>query len=87
MKSFEKLILIASLALSVYAAYTLVAGLYSGSLCYQSRCAHRGTPGESFVGYAATYCITAAFGLASAWRSYKNVRTFWTSRRAANDKP
>jgi hypothetical protein len=55
MRSFEKLILVASLVLSVFAAYTLVAGLYSGTLCYQSRCAYRGSPGESFVGYATMY--------------------------------
>lgn len=87
MKSFEKLLLVASLALAAYAAYTLIAGLFSGTLCYQSRCAHRGHPGESFLGYASMYGLAVAFGLVSAWRSNKSIRTVWANRSAPNGKP
>jgi hypothetical protein len=87
MKSFEKLVLAVSLVLAAYAAYTLVAGLLSGTLCYQSRCAHRGHPGESFLGYALMYGLAVAFGLVSAWRSGKNFRSIWTNRASPNGKP
>ena len=87
MKSFEKLVLVASLVLAAYAAYTLVAGLFSGTLCYQSRCAHRGYSGEGFLGYASVYGLAVAFGLVSAWRSRKNVRSFWANTAAPNGKP
>ena len=86
MKSFEKLVLVASLLLAAYAAYTLVAGLFSGALCYQSRCAHRAHPRESFLGYAFMYGLAVAFGLVSAWRSGKNIRTVWANRAAPNGK-
>jgi hypothetical protein len=85
MKSFDKLVLVASLLLAAYAAYTLAAGLFSGTLCYQFRCAHRGHPGESFLGYAFMYGLAVAFGLVSAWRSRKNFRTVW-ARAAPNGR-
>ena len=75
MKSFEKLQLAASVALAAYAAYTLVAGLLSGALCYQSNFVHRAKLGENFVGYAFMCGLVAAFGLVSAWRSHKNIQT------------
>jgi len=87
MKSFEKLVLVASLVLAAYAAYSLVAGLFSGTLCYQSRCAHRGYPGEGFLGYAFLYGMAVAFGLVSAWRSRKNIQTVWANRAAPSGKP
>jgi hypothetical protein len=86
MKSFEKLVLAASLMLATYAAYTLVAGLFSGTLCYQSRCAHRDYPGESFLGYALMYGLAVALGLVPAWRSGKNIRTVWANKPAPNGK-
>jgi hypothetical protein len=82
MKSFDKLLLAASLALAAYAAYTLVAGLLSGALCYQSNCVHRGKLGENFVGYAFMYGLVVAFGLVSAWRSHKNIRTARVNQNA-----
>ncbi len=75
MKSLEKLLLVASLALAAYAAFTLVAGLFFGTLCYQSNCVQRGESGEGFLAYASVYGLVVAFGVVSAWRSYKNLRT------------
>ena len=72
-RSFEKLILVVSLVLAVYAAYTGVTGLFSGTLCYQSPCAHRGNPSENRFGHVSMYGLGVAFGLVSAWRSYKNI--------------
>ncbi len=73
MKSFEKVILIGSLALACYSAYVLVAGISRGILCYQSRCTRYGVPGENFMGYVTMYALFAVFGLVSAWRSKKNI--------------
>jgi hypothetical protein len=87
MRAFEKFILFASLALAIYAAYTLVAGVVSGTLCYQSRCAHLGNPAESFDGFATMYGLVAVFGLVSAWRSNRNIRTLRARREVANGKP
>ncbi len=87
MRAFEKFILFASLALAVFAAYTLVAGLVSGTLCYQSRCTHRGNPAESFDGFATMYGLVTVFGLVSAWRSNRNIRTLRAKREVANGKP
>ena len=75
MKTLEKVILGGSLTLSAYAIYTLVIGLFEGVLCYQSRCAHHGNPGENFGGFVFVYVLVAVFGLVSAWRSNKNLKT------------
>jgi|GEM_PF-2942389 len=75
MATLEKIILVGSLALAAYAAYTLVAGLSNGVLCYQSWCAHQGNPKEKFGGLAFLYALITMFALASAWRSYGNLKT------------
>ena len=87
MRAFEKFMLFASLALAGYAAYTLVAGLVSGTLCYQSRCVHRGNPAESFGGFATVYGLVAVFGFVSAWRSNRNIRNLRARREVVNGKP
>jgi hypothetical protein len=85
MKTLEKVILGGSLALAAYAAYTLVIGLYEGVVCYQSRCAHRGSPGENFGGFILFYALIAVFGLVSAWRSNKNLKAIWATRKPPNE--
>jgi len=85
MKALEKIILAGSLALSAYAIYTLFIGLNEGVLCYQSTCAHRGYPGENFSGFILLYALITIFGLVSAWRSKKNLKTFSITQKARNE--
>jgi hypothetical protein len=86
MATFEKILLVVSLALAAYTAYTLVAGLYNGVLCYQSWCAHQGNPKENFGGLVFMYALIAAFGLVSAWRSHRNLKTISAGRKLPNTK-
>jgi hypothetical protein len=74
MKNLERLLFIAGLVLAAYAAFTLVTGITSGVLCYQRTCAHRGNLNENFTGLAFLYAVLFIFGLASAWRSGKNLK-------------
>jgi hypothetical protein len=60
--------------LAAYAAFKLFSALSTGMLCFQSRCAQRGNPDETFVGYAVLYGMLDAYGLVSAWRSMKGIR-------------
>lgn len=86
MKFFEKLLLVAALALATYASYTLIIGFLSDTLCYQSHCAHRDTEEKRFFGYAFLYCLFIVFGFASAWRSSKNIRTVWVGKKPSDTK-
>jgi hypothetical protein len=85
MKTLERIILAGSLALAAYAAYTLFIGLSEGVLCYQSTCAHRGHVRENFWGYIFLYALMTVFGLVSAWRSNRNLRTYSITHKAGNE--
>jgi hypothetical protein len=86
MRSLEKFLLVASLGLAAYGAFMLFGGLLSGTLCYQTSCAHRDNPAERFYEYAVVYGGLIAFGLASAWRSLKNLRTVLGNERDLKDQ-
>lgn len=86
MATLAKVLLVVSLALAAYAAYTLIVGLYNGVLCYQSWCAHQGNPKEKFGSFVVIYALITAFGLASAWRSYRNLKTIWASKQSSGGK-
>jgi hypothetical protein len=75
MHTLEKLLLLASIAFAGFAAYAAINGLHEGVVCYQSRCAHKDTPGDPFFAYFLLYCGLVLLGLASAWRSYKNLKS------------
>jgi len=87
LKTFEKVLLLASLGLAAWGAYALILGFWSGVLCYQSHCAYRGSSSGGFVGYALVYFGMLAFGLASAWRSHRNLKTVWSKNDVAVRAP
>lgn len=80
MATFEKLLFVVSLSLAGYAAYTLAIGFYSGVLCYQSWCAHSDNPKEKFSSLAVVYALITLAGLASGWRSYRNLKAVWAGK-------
>jgi hypothetical protein len=75
MQTFEKILFLGSLVFATVAAYTVAIGFYEGVLCYQSHCARRGAPDQRFLAYIFLYSGFVALGLASAWRSYKNIKS------------
>jgi hypothetical protein len=79
MKTLEMLLFVASLTLAGWAAYTLAIGLVEGVLCFKSRCTSLGDVAGQFGGYAFVYGNFVAFGLASAWRSYRNLGKVWAA--------
>jgi len=75
MHTLEKLLLFASLVFAGFSAYTAVNGIHEGVVCYQSHCVHKDAPSDPFWTYILMYCGFVLLGLASTWRSYKNIES------------